>query len=93
MLYSSSSSDQWIATDDIEIAQGMAASLHFDAKKASGYFGNCEATYTIFAEQLDCSGIIELGDNEIKIYPNPTKDLISMNGLTMGATITIFSLS
>ena len=69
VLYSSSSSDPWIATDDIEIGQGMAATLHFDAKRASGYFGTCEVwvhiggycTFSVYDVPFNDNGWVESG--------------------------------
>lgn len=42
VLHSSSGSNPYIATDDISIDQGMAATLHFRAKRGSRYFNNVE---------------------------------------------------
>lgn len=69
VLYSSSSSDPWIATDDIAIDQGMAATLHFDAKRASGYFGTCEVwvhvggycSFQVYDVPFNDNGWVQIG--------------------------------
>jgi len=68
VLYSSSS-NSYIATDDISIAQGASATLHFDARKASGYFGTCEVwvhvggycNFSMLSSPFDDNGWVEIG--------------------------------
>jgi len=69
VLYSSSSSDPYIATDDIQIDQGMAATLHFDARRASGYFGTGEiwvhvggyCNFYVYDVPFDDNGWVQIG--------------------------------
>lgn len=69
VLYSSSGSDPWIATDDIVIGQGMASTLHFDARRASGYFGTGEVwahvggycTFSVYDVPFNDNGWVEIG--------------------------------
>jgi hypothetical protein len=39
-------------------------------------FNSCTNTKTVSVNVQDCSGLEELGQNQIKIFPNPTKDLL-----------------
>ena len=69
VLYSSSSSDPYIATDDIQIDQGMAATLHFDSRGASSYFGTGEVwvhvggycNFYVYDVPFDDNGWVQIG--------------------------------
>jgi PKD repeat protein len=68
VLYSSSS-NSYIATDDISIAEGAAATLHFESRKASGYSGTCEVwvhvggycNFSLLSSPFDENGWVQIG--------------------------------
>lgn len=68
VLYTSST-NAYIATGDIFIGQGNAATLHFDARKSASYFGTCEiwvhvggyCSYQLLSAPFNSNGWVQIG--------------------------------
>jgi hypothetical protein len=69
VLYSSSSGNPYIATDDLLINQGNAATLHFTAKKNSTYTGTAEiwvhvggyCNFNVYTTPFNTNGWVMIG--------------------------------
>jgi hypothetical protein len=68
VLYSSSSGNPYIATDDLMIDQGNAATLHFKAKKNSTYTGTAEiwvhvggyCNFNVYSTPFNTNGWVQI---------------------------------